>query len=367
MKTSLLQVSDLNVKAGKFALQDISFSLRKGAYLIVLGPTGCGKTMLLETLAGLRKPASGRILLEGTEITAHSPETRGFGFAYQDSLLYSFLNVKENILFGAKAQKKHKDTALIKRMNRLAEAMGITHLLQRYPSHLSGGEKQRVSLARAILSHPPLLLLDEPLSALDPQTRDSMRAIMQEIHQSEGMGIIHVTHDFNEALQLGTQIMVINQGKVLQQGEPLAVFDKPNSLFVAAFLQSENIIKGRIQSDNGEFRFRGMDSNWDFGPIAKEALPSNIVSEAYLILHSGHIQVSAGSIEEKPADKQIISWKAFVEKVNVNSNHVDLTCQGKGKWHVTLSRNEWKKMVLMTGENVDLSVDMKYIHLIAAS
>ena len=170
MKSALLEVSGLNVRCGKFRLQDITFSLHKNDYLIIVGPSGAGKTMLLETLVGLRKSDAGQIVLKNEEISIRPPEKRGFGFAYQDSLLYPFLNVRENILFGARAQKRHKEKATLKRLNRLVDYMGIAHLINRFPVSLSGGEKQR-SLARAILINPPVLLLDEPLSALDPQTR----------------------------------------------------------------------------------------------------------------------------------------------------------------------------------------------------
>ena len=364
MKPLLLQVSALNVQAGRFALQNISFSLEMGAYFIILGPTGCGKTMLLETLAGLRKPVSGKILLKGKDITYFPPEERGLGFAYQDSLLYPFLNVKENILFGAKAGKKGRDVNILKRMDRLAEAMGISHLLPRYPSALSGGEKQRVSLARAILTNPPLLLLDEPLSALDPQTRDSMRTLLQEIHQAEGMGIIHVTHDFNEALQLGTQALVMNNGNIQQQGDPLTVFEKPGSLFVAGFLQSENIVKGIIEREGGSPWFKNVENDLSLGPLPEDLLRGNMPNEVYLVIHAGQIEVSCG---EEFCDQRTNSWTALVEKAIINSSHVDLTCKGKGCWHVTLSRHEWQSRAMDVGSKVKLSVKMERIHLISNS
>lgn len=357
----LLKIEGLNVQGGKFKLKNISFSLDDGEYLIILGPTGCGKTMLLETLAGLRKPLSGEIFLRDMNITNLNPEERGLGFAYQDSLLYPFLNVRDNILFGAKARKKHKEENTLKRLGKLAEAMGISHLLDRYPCSLSGGEKQRVSLARAMLISPPVLLLDEPLSALDPKTRYYMQTLLREIHHSEGIGIIHVTHDFNEALQLGSKVIVMNQGEILQQGEPLNVFDQPHSLFVADFLKSENVIKGRLEDIDGAFWFRDSRNDWVLGPLPDHHSLYSNQKEIYLMLHAGQLELTPRipSQINKPN-----TWEACIEKVMINSTHVEVICRGSGCWHAALSRNEWQKLALDAGSMVSLSVDTKQAHLI---
>ncbi len=360
MKSALLEVSELNVRCGKFRLQDIAFSLYKDDYLIIVGPSGAGKTMLLEALVGLRKSVSGRIALEKEEISTWPPERRGFGFAYQDSLLYPFLNVRENIMFGAKAQKRHRERDILRRMDRLVDYMGIAHLLNRSPVSLSGGEKQRVSLARAILINPPVLLLDEPLSALDPQTRDSMRALLQEIHKAEGMGIIHVTHNFDEALQLGNKMMVMNQGKILQRGEPAEVFDKPDSNWVAQFLQIENIIRGKLQRKEGAWWFGNQGQNWSLGPLAKQVSAIQEHKEVSMVLHSWQIEVSPAETGACKAN----CWNAIVEKIVPNSHRIDLTCGGYGSWQVSLSRKEWQKLALEVGSQVTLSVDPEHIHFI---
>lgn len=344
-----------------FELCDITFSMDRDDYLIVLGPTGCGKTMLLETLAGLRKPSAGQILLENKDITCWSPEARGFGFAYQDSLLYPFLNVKDNILFGARARRKHKEIRTLKRLNRLADAMGIAHLLQRSPCYLSGGEKQRVSLARAILTNPPVLLLDEPLSALDPQKRYSMQELLREVHQSEGLRIIHVTHDFNEALQLGTQVIVMNQGKILQQGKPYEVFQRPRSLFISNFLQNENTIIGKVESINGALWFKARDSDWMVGPLAENMPVPHVHNEVYLMFQAGQLAVYP---DDKSTSLQPNIWKAYIDKVTTHSTHVSLICRGNGSWHVALSRKEWHQLGLEAGLRVTLSVEYQHPHLI---
>lgn len=201
--------------------------------------------MLLETLAGLRQADEGQILLQGHDITELPPEKRGFGFAYQDSLLYPFLNVRENILFGARSQDRHKEPSILSRAAQLADAMQIQHLLNRTPKELSGGERQRVSLARSLLLAPPILLLDEPLSALDPQTRTALRELLQKLHTQEKISILHVTHDFHDALQLGTKLLLMQQGCIIQHGTPQQVFSHPDTPFAAEFLQQKEYRDGQ--------------------------------------------------------------------------------------------------------------------------
>ncbi len=360
---TFFQVTGLSAQAGTFKLQDISFSLERREYLIVLGPTGCGKTMLLETLAGLRKPTSGQIWIDGQDITTYRPEARSFGFAYQDSLIYPFLNVKDNILLGARAKKRHKDRIILQRLNHLAEVMGIKHLLDRFPRSLSGGEKQRISLARAILTCPPILFLDEPLSSLDPRTRCSMQELLREMHQTENLGMIHVTHDFNEALQLGTKVLVMNQGQICQQGKPLQLFDQPNSLFVANFLMQKNIKKGFLERKSNGYWFRS--SSWGIGPLPphllSDKLKGDLSKEVYLSFSAGKLKVT---LDDQDFSEKLNTWEATVHKVILHSTHVEIVCQGRGRWHAVLSIPESQRLAICEGSVVNLSVSVEDVHLI---
>lgn len=363
MRPIHFETKGLHARAGGFQLCDISVSLDIGQYLIILGPTGCGKTMLLETLAGLRQPTKGGIYLRGKDITSLPPESRQFGFAYQDSLLYPFLNVEENILFGAAAQKKQNEPYILKRLERLSEAMGISHLLNRYPRFLSGGEKQRVSLARAVLTSPPLLLLDEPLSSLDPLTRCSMQELLKEIHKTEELGIVHVTHDFNEALQLGTHLLVMDDGIVLQQGKCEDVFINPVSLDIAKFLMCENLLHGSIERVKGQAWFKHSQRDFCIGPLDTDRISENTGPEVTLLIWAGNLNLSS---YENCDTLTLNNWYSRIEQINLHSTHIEVICTGDSgcNYRIFLSSAEWKRLNLEKGADVRLSVNVNDVQFV---
>jgi molybdopterin-binding protein len=241
----VIVVKNLKVNLGDFLLQHINLDIKQGEYFIILGPTGAGKTVLLEAIAGLYPVLEGEVLIGGNEITDLSPEKRGIGIVYQDQALFPHLSVEENIAFGLKMRKRTKDE-IKSRTDAIAEVAGILHLLKRSPATLSGGEKQKVALARALVTEPKVLLLDEPLSALDPETREMMQGELREMHRKVMVTIIHVTHDFEEALTLGHRVAVLNDGCIAQMGTPEEFLRQPSSEFVARFALSRNIFSGRV-------------------------------------------------------------------------------------------------------------------------
>ena len=241
----MIAIKNLKVNLGNFLLQDINLDIESGEYFIILGPTGAGKTVLLEAIAGLYPVLEGEVWIDGNEITDLSPEKRGIGIVYQDQALFPHLPVEENIAFGLKMRKRPKDEIKSK-TDAIAEVMGILHLLKRSPATLSGGEKQKVALARALVAEPKVLLLDEPLSALDPETRERMQGELREMHRKVMVTIIHVTHDFEEAITLGHRVAVLNDGCIAQIGTPEEFLRQPSSEFVARFALSRNIFSGRV-------------------------------------------------------------------------------------------------------------------------
>jgi ABC-type nitrate/sulfonate/bicarbonate transport system ATPase subunit len=218
-----LAVSGLAGQAGSFRLGPVSLAIAPGQVLAVLGPSGAGKTMLLETIAGLRPHRSGRISLAGTDITALPPERRRIGLVFQDAALFPHLSVAENIRFGPKARRQPPSPGT----DSLLARLGITALAARSPRSLSGGERQRVALARALAIQPGLLLLDEPLSALDQPTREDLRALLSELLATLDIPAVHVTHDRDEAVGIGTDLAIINGGQLRQAGPASQVTAHP--------------------------------------------------------------------------------------------------------------------------------------------
>ena len=257
----MIRLDNLQVELGKFALNDINMTIADGEYFIIVGPTGAGKTVLLETIAGLNPVKKGAIWLKDREITDQKPEKRGVSIVYQDHALFPHLTVRDNILFGLKLRKK-TSRELSAAQEWLADLLNISHLMNRKPRSLSGGERQKVALARALSTRPDVLLLDEPLSALDPETREAVQEELRKLHRTLKNTIIHVTHDFEEAMALGTRVAVIGEGQLRQVGTPEEVFKHPNSEFVARFVMARNILEGVAEKRNNDytvFRVDGME------------------------------------------------------------------------------------------------------------
>jgi len=245
----LIKVVNISKRFKKFSLKDISFNIEDNEYFVILGPTGVGKTVVLEIIAGLIKPDAGEVFIGEKRITNLPPEERNIGMVYQDYMLFPHLSVRENIVFGLKSRRVKKDE-IEYLLNNIVELFHIEHLLTRKTKNLSGGEKQRIALARALITSPQILLLDEPLSALDPQTKEMFIEDLKNLHKQLKTTTIHVTHDFNEAFSLADKIAIMKDGKIIQVGNSKDVFNKPNSDFVAHFTGVRNVFRGQIVNDD---------------------------------------------------------------------------------------------------------------------
>ncbi|MBI4181188.1 MAG: ABC transporter ATP-binding protein [Chloroflexi bacterium] len=241
----MIEIKDLSVSLGSFLMKDVTLDVQDGEYFVLLGPTGAGKTVLLESIAGLKPISRGQIWINGRDVTHLNLEQRNIGFAYQDYVLYSHLSIRGNITFGLMWKNK-KQRELEEAVDRIVELLGIKYLLDRRPLSLSGGESQKIALARALAIKPDLLLLDEPLSAVDPQTKETFERELKEIHNRLRLTTIHVTHNFEEAIALGDRIAVIGDGRIVQVGTPEQIFRHPNSEFTARFVGTRNIFSGEV-------------------------------------------------------------------------------------------------------------------------
>lgn len=209
----MISIQNLRVRSGAFSLHDLNLEVGDGAYAILMGRTGCGKTTLLEALCGLRRTDGGRIVLAGRDVTRLKPAERGIGYVPQDRCLFTTITVRENLAF-ALTVRRWKRARIEARVEELAGLLGIAHLLERRPHGLSGGEAQRVALGRALAFEPAILCLDEPLSALDAATRLEMQELLLAIKLRTRVTILHVTHDWNEAVKLADQMFVMRDGAI---------------------------------------------------------------------------------------------------------------------------------------------------------
>jgi ABC-type Fe3+/spermidine/putrescine transport system ATPase subunit len=232
----MIRAEEISFSIGAFELRRLSINIAKGEYFILLGPPGSGKTIFLECLCGLKKIQSGRILIDGRDVTGMEPRRRGIGYVPQDYALFPHLSVEQNITFGLRANGR-KETSI----SETTDLLGIRHLLSRSIDGLSGGEKQRVALARALVLKPKILLLDEPVCALDEVTRQQVCSQLSDIQRRLGLTTVHVSHNLEEAFSVADRAAILHEGLLQQAGTLDELLRKPKSEFVARFMRCENI------------------------------------------------------------------------------------------------------------------------------
>lgn len=246
----MIAVEGISLTRGDFSFAGVSLQVPEFSYTVLMGPSGAGKTLLLESIGGFLQVTGGRILVGARDVTMLPPEKRGIGFMYQDYSLFPHLTVEENIAYGLKmkgiASRERNST-----VHTLISSFSLHPLAHRHTGSLSGGEKQRVALARALATRPSVLLLDEPFAALDPEARLSCMDEVKAIQKEHGLTILQVSHDRDEAYRLADQVVVMDNGRILQKGTPAAVFSYPVHPTVAALAGFENMLEGTSGSSEG--------------------------------------------------------------------------------------------------------------------
>ncbi|WP_454874275.1 ABC transporter ATP-binding protein [Paraburkholderia xenovorans] len=233
------------------ALAPLDFSVKQGEFVTLLGPSGSGKTTLLNVIAGMVNPSSGQIFVRGVDITKAPPSARGLGMVFQNYALMPHMTVFDNIAFPLRVRKMPKDE-IARKVKDVLDMVRLPDIAQRKPKELSGGQQQRVSLARCIVYNPALILLDEPLGALDKKLREQMQLEIRRLHAELGITMLNVTHDQDEALSMSDRIVLMNEGRVEQIATPDELYRSPRTAFAASFIGTANLISGTVEHHAGE-------------------------------------------------------------------------------------------------------------------
>jgi ABC-type sugar transport system ATPase subunit len=272
------------------AVKQLDLTIEDGEFLVLVGPSGCGKTTTLRMIAGFEDPTGGEIVMNGKVVNDLPPRERNLGMVFQSHALFPHKTVAENIEFGPRMKKVPAEERR-QLVRQVAEKVRVSHLLDKLPSECSGGEAQRVALARTLITNPDTYLLDEPLSSLDAKLRRELRAEADRLHEELKKTFVYVTHDQEEAMTLADRIVVMNRGEIVQQGPPMEIYNDPNSYFIADFFGSPsmNLIPGEIEVADGERRF----VNSAFSALLPPGYSAIPTGPATLGIRPEHVQVGS--------------------------------------------------------------------------
>jgi ABC-type Fe3+/spermidine/putrescine transport system ATPase subunit len=348
----MLRTDKLCKRLDSFCLKDISLEVSQGDYYVLLGRSGAGKTQLLELICGLTSPDRGRIFLGGEDITYRRVQDRGIGLVFQDLALFPHFSVRDNIMYPLKIMRLPLKER-VERVQRVSEEMNITELLLRRPGNLSGGEKQRVALARTLVTEPKILLLDEPMASVDASLKDSIRRMLRRLNRN-GQTIVHVTHDFGEAISLASHVGVMHNGRIIQEGSPNEVFTRPANRFVARYAGIKNFFRvtfvksfnsySCITDNRTKFRMPG----------------GEYPSSGLLILAEGDVLLS----RQGAAGVQINNIRGVIEDVVPSPAGYEITVNAGDHFYADITRREMEEQKYTTGEQVIVSFRSESLRLV---
>lgn len=338
----MLRLENISLNIGSFEMKDISFEIQQGEYFVILGISGVGKTILLESIAGLLKIDSGNIYLRGKNITREKIQKRNIGIVYQEADLFPHLSVYENIAYPLKS-KKEKEVK--EKVIGAAEKVGIMDKLNRKPDTLSGGEYQRAAIARSLAAGSDIFLLDEPLSSLDSKAKSELRSLLRNLNRS-GITMLHVTHDYEEAVSLASKIGIMENGRLVHIASPEEIFRHPKSEFVAHFTGVRNFFRGELktiaQSDLKEF---AADN------IKIYTLTDLDDGEAYLTVQPGDINISL--IKESGSSRN--HFNGIIKDIITCKVGLEIVIDAGGVFIASISKEAVKELNLEIGKEVWIS------------
>jgi len=309
---------------GKEAVKDLSLRLDRGEMFVLLGPSGCGKTTTLRILAGLTPPDSGEVFLNGRSLNGVPPQKRNVAMVFQDHALYPHMKVRENLGFGLKMQRAG-GREIRERVQEIAGVLGLGERLGHWPHELSGGEAQRVALGRALVRRPDLLLLDEPLSNLDPPLRRKLREEIRRLQRSYAITTIHVTHDQEEAMALGGRMGIMNEGRLLETGRAQEIYESPRSLFGSRFLGSPpvNLVAGVLPAGREGLRWPLMEGPVPLPGLVPVSRQAGTSQDVWVAVRPEHIWVSLRS----KSPPEVMGRVEFVQNMGFE-HHLLVACRG---------------------------------------
>ena len=351
----MLKLININRRLGDFALTDINLEVSEGQYYVLLGRSGAGKTQLLELIAGLEHPDAGTIILDNVDITRQRIQNRKIGIVFQDYAVFPHMTVFGNIAYPLRARKENKKS-IAEKVEKAATAMNIKHILERNTQKLSGGELQRVALARTLITSPRLLLLDEPLSSLDTSLKDDLKRLLRNLNKA-GQTIIHVTHDYGDALSLAKRVGVIHNGKIIQEGSVDEVFKNPSNRFVARYAGIRNFFGVEISREDG--LLTGVTKH----NIRFKLNGDNPGRDGLLLIKNDSIMLTS----EMPADNELNIIKGKISEIIPSEFGMEVTINAGDLFYVNILASDLEKLKLIEEKEVWMSFPSKAIVVLSGN
>ncbi len=355
----MVELLNVTKRFGSYeALKEASFQIRAGEFMTFLGPSGCGKTTCLRLISGFDTPTSGQILLDGKDVTFEPPYRRDVNQVFQNYALFPHLTIYENIAFGLR-MKKIPTAQIHERVDRVVKMTSLEEFTARKPAQLSGGQRQRVALARAIICEPKVLLLDEPLSALDAKLRTQMRVELKQLQKKLGITFIFVTHDQEEALTMSDRVAVINAGRVEQIGTVNEIYYKPATRFVASFIGESNIVEAEILRSEGEFLHCRLEGGLE---LAVRSAQPPALSQILLSLRPEKIRLT----RENPGNRNSFPGTIEMEIFKGAVDELTISVQGGLQLGAVLANDGQAESDFHEGERIFARIQPEDIHIVAS-